>query len=64
MKHILKAIPIYHLMALTLNHVGYQGLEKICRKFLWGPGETGQAKIPLVTLATIAQPVCDGGLGL
>lgn len=53
-KHILKAILIYHLMALTLNQEGYKRLEQICREFLWGSCEIGHAKVPLLAWSTLA----------
>lgn len=62
-KHVLKAIPVNNLMALTLNQAGYTELEKICR-VLWGLGETGHANVPLVIWATIPQSTLGGGLGL
>lgn len=53
LKHVLRAIPIYHFMALTLNvckdRMG--DLEQICRKFLWEPGEEAHPKVPQVAWA-------------
>lgn len=63
-KHVLKAIPLYHLLALTLNQEGFRGLEQICREFLWGPRESGQTKVPLVTWTMLSRPTLEGGLGL
>lgn len=64
LKHVLRAIPVFYFMALSLNKDGLRDLEQICRDFLWGPGESGHPRVPLVAWATISQPMADGGLGI
>lgn len=34
LRHVLRAIPSYHLMLLSLNKTGYKELEKLCKSFL------------------------------
>lgn len=53
MRHILKAIPVFHLMDLAMNLDGFKMLETMCREFVWGPGEQGDPKVPLVAWDTI-----------
>lgn len=36
LQHVLRAIPTYHLMLLTLSGQGYEEMEQIRRNFLWG----------------------------
>lgn len=64
LKHMLRAMHVYHFMALTLNKDGLVELKQICRGFLWSLDEQGQPKVPLVAWATISQLMADGGLGI
>lgn len=64
LKHVLPAIPMFHLMALTLNKGSAANLEQLCRQFLWDPRERGHPKVPLVACATISQPTAEHGLGI
>lgn len=34
MKHVLRALPVYHLMALDLNKYGFKELGGLCREFI------------------------------
>ncbi|KAL3675227.1 hypothetical protein R1sor_025175 [Riccia sorocarpa] len=36
LRHILRAIPIYQLLAMGLREEGFKQLKSICRDFLWG----------------------------
>lgn len=64
LKHVLQAVPIYHLMAMTLNKGGFDDLEQLCREFIWSLGEQGKPKNALVAWSVISQPHLDGGLGV
>lgn len=55
-------MPIFHLMALAMNLDGFKLLEGLCREFIWGPGENGNPRVPLVSWDTIAQLAAVGGL--
>lgn len=58
--HVLRAVPIYHLMEMTLNKEGFDGLESVCRESIWEPGEQGHPKISLVAWDVITQLLLDG----
>lgn len=64
LKHILCAIPGYHLLLLSLNKTGYKALEKTCVKFLWGTNELGKGKKALVAWEEIARTRKEGGLDI
>jgi hypothetical protein len=64
LKHILRAMPVFHLLILDFTQEGYNRLESICRTFLWGTAESGNPKIPLITWPKIVQSKLTGGLGL
>lgn len=40
--HVIRAMPIYHLMTMSLNTQGFEKLECILRDFLWGKNELGE----------------------
>lgn len=44
LKHVFRAIPLYHLMILELYGGGYKMLEKIGKDFLWGMSPNGCQK--------------------
>jgi hypothetical protein len=46
LKHLLRAMPIFHLMILDFNQKGYTQLETVCRIFLWGTSATGKPEVP------------------
>lgn len=48
LKHMLRAIPAYHLMILELQLTGYRELEKIYRRFLWGSSQAKGNKKALI----------------
>lgn len=64
MRHVLKTLLVFHLMALDSNRDDFKCLEGICREFLWGPGDNGNPWVLLVAWDTIAQTIGDGGLGI
>lgn len=39
MKHVLYAIPVFHLMTLKLLKDGFGRLEGLCREFMWGKND-------------------------
>lgn len=64
LRRILRVLPVFHLMALDLNKDSFKCLEGICREFLWGPGDNGNPRVPLVAWDMTVQVVGDGGLGI
>lgn len=60
-RHVLRAIPVFHLMSLALNHDGFKSLESIYHEFVWGLGDP---KVPLVAWDTITQSFAVGGLSI
>lgn len=64
MKHVLRAIPVFHLMTLKLLKDGFESLEGLCREFLWGKNDQGQTRQPLVAWETITHCNIDGGLAI
>ncbi|KAL3690009.1 hypothetical protein R1sor_016318 [Riccia sorocarpa] len=63
LKHVLAATPLYQLMSVGLCRDGIEGLERLCRTFLWGWNEEGSPKSSLVAWERVAQPKLKGGLG-
>jgi hypothetical protein len=64
LKHILQAMPVFHLMILDFTQHGYNQLESLCRVFLWGSAESGKPKVPLIAWPKIVRSKPTGGLGL
>lgn len=62
MKHVLRAIPSYHLMALSLNQQGYKKLKKACTILLWGWNENGKENKALIAWEEITWPRAEWGL--
>ncbi|KAL3695864.1 hypothetical protein R1sor_009940 [Riccia sorocarpa] len=63
LNHVLAATPLYQMLSVGLNSEGIDGLERLCRCFLWGWNEQGNAKKALVTWERVSQPKANGGLG-
>jgi hypothetical protein len=63
-KHVLRAMPVFHFMAMELTADGYRQLEHLCQNFLWGSNAAGRAKIPLVARSTVTCKKVDRSLGL
>lgn len=59
---VLRAMPVYHLMSLCMLKDGFKRLEDLYREFLWGLGDNGDPKVPLVAWSTITKSTKDGGL--
>lgn len=64
LRHVLRAVPIYHLMIMTLTGKGCSELESITRWFLWGSNKQGANKKALISWNTITCQQGDGGLGI
>lgn len=65
LKHVLRVIPVFHLMAFKLLKNGFiRQVEDLCQEFLWGKNDEGKAKIPLVAQETITQRNKLGGLAI
>ncbi|KAL3680547.1 hypothetical protein R1sor_023503 [Riccia sorocarpa] len=56
-------MPLYQLMTVGLTNEGLDGLEKLCRQFLWGWQEQGTPRTALVAWERVAQAKSNGGLG-
>lgn len=57
-------MPVYHLMALSLNADGFHELEGISRDFLWGQNDFGEYNKALVAWEDIVLNKAEGGVGL
>ncbi|KAL3694644.1 hypothetical protein R1sor_008295 [Riccia sorocarpa] len=62
LRHVLRAIPIYHFLSIGLNDSGYKQLESVCRYFLWGAMREGKAQCPLIAWDRITCSRPHGGL--
>lgn len=62
--HVIRAMPMYHLMAMSLNADGFHVLECILRDFLWGKNELGEDRNALVAWEDTVQSKAKGGVGL
>lgn len=63
-KHVLQAIPIYHMMLLKSSDGLARKIIALSRGFLWGQNVNGGKRIPLVAWDKLARPKLEGGLGL
>lgn len=64
LKHVLRNIPTYHLLIFSLNKKGYDDLEQICRRFLWGSNPNGNGKKALIAWKEITWKKSEGGLDI
>ncbi|CAM6117704.1 unnamed protein product [Calypogeia fissa] len=62
-RHVLQAIPIYHMMFVETSKRTCDKLEKIFREFLWGHKTAGGKKLALVAWDKLTRPRAEGGLG-
>lgn len=62
-KHVLRSVPAYHLLLLTPSNSGFESMEQLCRRFLWGESSPGHPKRALVGWATMAKEKSAGGVG-
>ncbi|KAL3688734.1 hypothetical protein R1sor_015043 [Riccia sorocarpa] len=63
LKHVLLAIPTYHMLMVGMNPKAGKELEAICKCFLWGSTEHGRRKKPLIAWERIIRPKYQEGLG-
>lgn len=63
LRHVIRAMPIYHFMSMSIDPKIYKRLEVICRTFLWGANPRGNSKKALVAWNKIAIEKAKGGLG-
>ncbi|KAL3692702.1 hypothetical protein R1sor_006353 [Riccia sorocarpa] len=63
LKHVLAATPLYQLLSVGLSPDGIEDLERLCKQFLWGWNEQGNAKKTLVAWERVSQTKRNGGLG-
>lgn len=56
-------MPIYHLMTMSLNGLGFYELERILQEFLWGKNEEGENRKALVAWFDTALNKAEGGIG-
>ncbi|KAL2613607.1 hypothetical protein R1flu_025299 [Riccia fluitans] len=62
LKHVLRALPVYHFLGLGLHRVSYKSLEAPCRAFLWGTNSDNRTKTALVGWNTLNKAKTNGGL--
>ncbi|KAL3689425.1 hypothetical protein R1sor_015734 [Riccia sorocarpa] len=62
-KHVLSAIPAHYLMTVGLDNKGLARVNRSIRNFLWGFGEGGKPKTPLIGWEKIHRDKEAGGLG-
>lgn len=63
-KHVLLAIPIFHMMAIHFSKTTSLQLQCMCKDFLWGFNNSSQRKTLLMAWKRIAQPHMQGGLDI
>lgn len=61
--HVIRAMPIYHMMSMTLNSKLFKDLESIARDFLWGTNEDGETRKALVAWKDMTLNKAEGGVG-
>jgi hypothetical protein len=62
-KHVLQAIPIYHMMFMKTPTKTVKQLEQIFKDFIWGFKKDGGWKTPLVSWHKLVRRKACGGLG-
>jgi hypothetical protein len=63
-KHVLQAIPIYHMMFVKTPQQTAKKMECIFQSFLWGYNAEGGRKMALVSWNKLICVKAEGGLGL
>lgn len=63
LRHVIRAMPIYHFLLMSLNPRSYKRLEVVCRNFMWGTSTGGEFKKALVVWRNIMVAKAKGGLG-
>lgn len=63
-KHVLQAIPIYHMMFIKSSEKLAKKMVALSWDFLWGHNAEGGKRIPLIAWERLAWPKSEGGVGL
>ncbi|KAL3692054.1 hypothetical protein R1sor_005705 [Riccia sorocarpa] len=63
LKQVLADTPLYQLLSVGMEQKGLEGVEALCRQFLWGWVDQEHAKSSMVAWERITQVKQDGGLG-
>ncbi|KAL3675746.1 hypothetical protein R1sor_025694 [Riccia sorocarpa] len=63
LNQVLAATPLYQMLSVGMEQAGIDGLETLCRHFLWGWNDQENPKVSLVAWERITQRKEDGGLG-
>ncbi|KAL3684967.1 hypothetical protein R1sor_002989 [Riccia sorocarpa] len=63
LRHVLASTPLYQLLSVGVEQKGLEGIEALCRHFLWGWQKQENPKAALVAWERIAQGREAGGLG-
>lgn len=61
-KHVLQAIPIYHIMFLKSSEHLAKKITALSHDFLWGYNPMGGRRIPLIAWERLSLPKVEGGL--
>lgn len=64
LKHVLMAIPVYHMMVIHTPAATIKKLEGMAKEFLWGHNKTGGRKLALVSWEKVTRIKRNGGLGI
>jgi hypothetical protein len=64
LKHILHAMPVYHLMYTRFPKSTQIRVQRICAAFLWGYNQSGGSKTHLVAWNRLTRLKKHGGLGI
>ena len=63
-KSVLRAVPIYAMMADSLPQWARKEIDAICRKFLWVGSDASVRRKCMVAWPTVCRPTQFGGLGV
>ncbi|KAL3695701.1 hypothetical protein R1sor_009777 [Riccia sorocarpa] len=63
LKQVLAATPLYQLLSVGMETDGIEGLEILCRQFLWGWADQDSPKASLVAWERVSQRKKDGEIG-
>jgi hypothetical protein len=63
-KHVLQAIPIYHMMFVKTPQQTAKKMERFFSSFLWGYNDEGGRKTALVSWNKLIRAKSEGGIGL
>lgn len=63
-KSVLRAVPIYAMMAESLPRWATKEIDAICRKFLWVGNDASVCGKCMVAWETVCRPTPFGGLGV